>query len=142
MAEIETPGVKLKTKSSTGTSISKLSELSAVEICRIIRESAKSGVEQLTLGSLHIKFCPEGKLGQPKLDSNISSLASPPETKADSSNLVLTSLDEESMRDALESQILLEDPHAYEQAIIDSHLEEGRLRGDNADEATQHWGSQ
>lgn len=138
----------MKKNSTSGTPNT---ELSALEICRIIRECARSGVKDFSLGPLQLSFGPEGKLGLQKRVSSKSSLASPPETpqtsllEAEPKEVQASSPERELIEQFRDTQQLLEDPVGFEDQLIDEDLEEEGVlgRGVNADEEELNgWGSQ
>lgn len=132
-------------KLSIGTEVISSFTLSASEICRIIRESARGEVSELRLGALELKFHAREQREEPIVleRQNVSSLADPSETyseKVDSKNTEVAPLDPEAMKDFLETQRLLEDPASYEEELVDQAIEDLRRAGDR--EATRHRGSE
>lgn len=138
------PGEKSPKSSTIGTPRISTLGLSANEICRIIKESAKSGVSELRLGNLELKFSGNGKnTKMESLDPILVSSRGHVETDSENAPAVEMEMapeDKEAVKGFYEAQRLLEDPYSYEEAIMDEDLE-GVRREENV-EGSGHWGSQ
>lgn len=103
-------------------------EFSAKDICDIIKVSNKSGVKELKLGDLCVSFTVSNQQVEDNQGLDVAPhrhdipLSSLPNTYPEAPEPVLVTDDQrEFMRIAQDSQTLIEDPLAHEQAIIDSY---------------------
>jgi hypothetical protein len=102
------------------------------ELCSILRESNKSGVSELTLGSLHVRFHPSGSTRHVERPDDESFLA--PSTEMDEAPVVgrmepADPVQKAVLQEFAEAQTLIDDPAAYETQMIDEHLDLGGVNG-------------
>lgn len=100
--------------------------LSGEEICRIIKQCQDSDVEEFSYLDLSLKFHSRRngdavKLGQASDHTQTSVVSGTSEE-----NVTAQLMDEESMLEAEEAQLLIDDPFAFEKAQIDRHIERAR----------------
>ena len=119
-------GTSLKTSSRTGTRNTEKISLSGEEICRIIKQCQDSDVEEFSYLDLSLKFHSRRngdavKLGQASDHTQTSVVSGTSEE-----NVTAQLMDEESMLEAEEAQLLIDDPFAFEKAQIDRHIERAR----------------
>lgn len=118
------------TKLPSGTSNIKQSGLKAKDICDIIKECKDVGVAELKFGDLHIKFNSQGPAesvqSQDILTQNV--LPGPPELVSHPGTITeeLALMDEQEARDVLLSQLMIDDPAAYEKLHMLDGLENDR----------------
>lgn len=99
---------------------STVASFSVKDICRIIEISAHSGVAVLKFGDIEITFRENGPsdiVDQPKAPFQESSPQASGEQEPQAQ--VLSPIQEELLEESYESQLLFDDPMAYEQMIID-----------------------
>lgn len=130
--------------STTGTASTEIS-LDALSICRIIRESARCGVKDLTIGKLKISFGSESKLELTKQMTFEPALAGPPEKSDDIeappvNGLLLTDEQKEALEAFTETQLMIDDPAAFEDIFISEAYGDGARGRGNV--KTHHSGSQ
>ncbi len=99
-----------------------VASFSVKDICRIIEISAHSGVAVLKFGDIEIKFRDNGPsaiVDQPKASLQESSPQASGETEPQVQTL--SPIQEDLLIESYESQLLFDDPMAYEQMIIDGY---------------------
>lgn len=112
--------------------------LKNLDLCRIMKQCKDSGVSKFSYEGLVLEFFnnSEGKLesksasqmaGPPQIDPTINV---PQETPPS----LITPQDEELLREAERSQLLIDDPEGYEEQMIAEDLEQGRVTQANEDE--------
>ena len=94
------------------------------ELNRLLKACRANGVTEFTLGTMIIKFgveyIPSDTVPYNK-PSKLSALEDrPPE------QIIMTAEEEAVLEEIRKSQMMLDDPEAFEQMIIDSHLERAR----------------
>jgi hypothetical protein len=105
------------------------------ELCRIIKTCRKHGVDSITIGEVHLEFAVSPQRnGEPKSESTS---AGPPQTQISvpiqdprahiNPKSMFTPQDKELMMDLERSQLLIDDPEAFEQVMISEDLENGRV---------------
>jgi len=119
-------------RSTSGTSntdkpLTKSRKSSQVEdICRIIEVSARAGVAKLKFGDVEVEFTPIAPdLGyHAKVDPSqyITSEMATPDSEQKSG---MTISDRELLEDMRRSQLMIDDPMAFEQEMIDLQLTHG-----------------
>lgn len=102
------------------------------DICSILRESNRCNVTELTLGSLHVRFAPSGSTRHVERDETESFLA--PSNEMDEAPTVgplepASSVQKAVLQEFAEAQILIDDPSAYENQLIDDQLDLGGANG-------------
>ena len=127
----------MKTSSLSGTSVTAKDPFPAADLCAILSSCRQNGVAALTLGDLHVSFyAPAGlrrneALPEPPGGETPAGQVVDPE---DVGEVELTDEQKELLREAELSQLMADDPVAYEQAIIDENLR-GEQHGEDAGRA-------
>ena len=107
------------------------------DLCAILDSCRQNGVAALTLGDLHVSFyAPAGLRRNEELPepSGGETPAGHEVVTADAGAVELTDEQKELLREAELSQLMADDPVAYEQAIIDENLR-GEQHGEDAGRA-------
>lgn len=93
------------------------------DICDIIKTCAQSGVASLKWGDFHVSFAFPSQpviVDLPKTTADgFASQASEQELSVDSK---LSTVDRELLEDMARAQLIIDDPLAYEQAMVDAQL--------------------
>lgn len=108
----------------------RVKEFTAEDICRIIETAGAAGVAKLKFGDVEMDFSPKvadlGAVAMPSLSNEVySPIASPASEQTLSIDDKIKTVDEELLEDMRVAQLMLEDPLAYEQEMIDAHLAGG-----------------
>lgn len=101
--------------------------LKATDICRIIKQCHDFGVSQFDFQGMSFKFHPRrnedaATPGQASDHKNIPVVSEYEEGQKDQAEL----MDQESLLEAEEAQMLIDDPFAFEKSQIDRHIEKAR----------------
>ena len=132
------PRTKLKSGQSSMTceGIEK-KQLSAEDICKLVKVGSASGVRSIRLGGvgfdLLIEFGDKGKVGQAAFIRGTEQPASTQETE----QITLQALDEEEevIKQAALDELMIRDPAEYERRVLDGSLEDEPTReGEAADD--------
>ena len=91
---------------------------SAADLCKILLAAGESGVKRLKMGDLEVDFVEKG----PNIDQNTPFLGAENVPKSAISSGTMDTLDPELMEDMRVAQLMIDDPVAYEQEIIDAHI--------------------
>ena len=102
--------------------------LSANDICRIIKQCHASGVSEFDFQGMSFKFHPRRNEdavmpGQASDHKNTPVVSEYEEGQRDQAEL----MDNESLLEAEEAQMLIDDPFAFEKSQIDRHIEKARM---------------
>lgn len=107
--------------------------LSAADICRIIKQCTVSGVREFSFQGMSVKFHSHRNEDAVKpgpaaesIDINITPAI---REQIELSERSLKLFDEEALREAEEAQLLIDDPLSYEKARIDESIEGIRQDG-------------
>lgn len=111
-----------------------MQEFTALDLCRIIKCGAVNGVARLTIGDFQVNYYhpPAASLG-PQVTADPPNVTEFPAPPASEQPPEVTIADPELLEDLRMSQLMISDPLAFEQEIIDSHLEEARGADGQAD---------
>lgn len=113
--------------STTGKSNMDKKDLSAAEICRIIKVCKNAGVQDFEFSGLKLSFLPrrnEEVVEPGQVTSTVSTEASE-KTPQDAPNL--SPMDENAFEEAEEAQLMIDDPLAFERMQIQRDIERNRL---------------
>lgn len=106
------------------------------QLCRMIEVCAKLGARTLTYGDLRVEFGPEtGTL------ANFHHTEVPEEGNTDQSLVRPTEFslaDKDLLEDMHQSQLLIDDPGAFEDEIVQYHLRQGAINETTEDRRAQH----
>lgn len=105
--------------------------LSAEDICRIIRECKESGISEFVYHDLNLKFHPRRNEdafapGQVKDHETVVSEFSPKDKET------AELMNDQALKDAEESQLLMDDAYGYERSQISKSLERQRVISEKA----------
>lgn len=103
-------------------------DLSADEICRIIESCKNAGVQDLEITGLKLSFLPRRnvEVDQPGQASSVVTETTASElTPKDAKEIDL--MDQTSMDEAEEAQLMIDDPLAFERLQIQRDIERNRL---------------
>lgn len=106
--------------------------LTAQEICSIIKECARQGVAEMTYGELHVKFQPLGEREEAPAHVPPSQRVRVPAKTLDKIESDSLRNDELAVKEDDLAQMLIEDPAQYEKLV---------LQGDLADDANDSRGA-
>ena len=95
------------------------------EFTKLLKACRSSGVTELTLDGMNIKFNVEYIPATTVSYQNQPSKSSTPEDRPPE-QIIMTEEEEAVLEEIRKSQMMLDDPEAFEQMIIDSHLERAR----------------
>jgi hypothetical protein len=103
--------------------------LSAADICRIIKQCHTSGVASFAMSGVTINFHPRrnedaampGQASDYQEPTTVVSEFS--ESQRDQAEL----MNEDTLLEAEEAQLLIDDPHGFEKAQMDKHIERARI---------------
>jgi hypothetical protein len=102
--------------------------LSASDICRILKECRNSGVHELVLQDFRVTFGSRRNENPdqpgPAPESNFELKQDP---VFDASSTEARLMDEQTLLEAEEAQLLIDDPMAFERTQIDRHIERSRV---------------
>ncbi len=123
------PGQSSTTNFPTGTMNTENFSLKASEICRIIKQCHDFGVSEFDFQGVSFKFHPRRNEDavQPgpasdHIHINIPVVSEFEEGQRDQAQL----MDEETLLEAEEAQMLIDDPFAFERTQMDRHIEKAR----------------
>jgi len=112
-----------------------VTDLSAKDLCRIIEAGARFNLKSLKMGAVELEFADRGRLAIEDLPKTYQydlpspeSAGAPNETKQEPKASIMES---QLLEDARVSQLMVDDPVAFEQEMIDGFL--GSRRQLNAD---------
>jgi hypothetical protein len=125
---MKVPAGKSSTRNlNTGIKNTHKNSLSATDICRIIKACQTSGVAEVTLDGLHLVFNSRrnesAEVPGPATDHTTLPIVEDIFGERDQAKL----MDDNSLLEAEEAQLLIDDPLAFERSQIDRHIERARL---------------
>jgi len=124
-----TVGMSMTRKSTTGTRNMDKKDLSAADICRIIKQCQQGRVHTFSYQGLSLSFLPHrneeaASLGQSTDPVSYMTEAEVSEQTHEHSQIEL--MDKEAMLEAEEAQLMIDDPRAFEQLQIRRDIERNR----------------
>ena len=99
--------------------------LKAADICKIIKECNASGVSEFQYQGIQLKFHPRRNEDAVSLGQVSEQSTFPVQSDLDGQDQ-MNLANEESLLEAEEAQLLIDDPAAFERTQIDRHIERGR----------------
>lgn len=122
-------GQNLKKNSTIGTSSMGSLDLSADEICRIIKACKGSGIAELKFASLSLSFIQSQRneiAATPRQESDPPSV---PDGITDQDKHDAFMVDKDLEQEAEEAQLMIDDPRAFERVQISKQMERHRENG-------------
>lgn len=105
----------------SGSQITTLKGFSALEICRILIASKGTNLKEIQCGSLKISFHPEAsKVSQVSEENPLAGQPSKPENI--SGEVIEDHELQELVSEIAQENLMIQDPAAYEQAILDERV--------------------
>ena len=101
-------------------------DLTGKDICNIIKACKETGVTELCLGSLQLKFGKTPEVVDQQLPV-AEPLPTPPQSEPTEQKLQLTIGDEAQLEEAFFAQQLIDDPTGFENTIADGFIEKDRV---------------
>ena len=102
-------------------------DLSAEEICRIIESCKNAGVQDLEISGLKLSFLPRRNVEavEPGQATSVVPTTTSELTPKDATDIEL--MDQSTMDDAEEAQLMIDDPLAFERIQIQRDIERNRF---------------
>lgn len=101
--------------------------LSGKDICAIIESCSKTGVRELTIGDMSIKFGPTD-LGEKVPTAGVqlpSAIAEATEQNPEQNESFVEAIQARTQEDILSTQVLMDDPMQFEEDIMNSFVYQG-----------------
>jgi len=107
-------------------------KLSAADVCSIIETCNRAGVSEIAIGDMKVVF--SNGVAKPSSWLALPTGVTKPVEEPDVDELEMTDADRRTIDDAMQAHMMLEDPLAYEDSIIDGAMAEMGLtdKEDNA----------